>query len=388
VYIESWGETDKGKLRSDNQDTIYFARPGELGVTQEQIETHGHLLAVADGVAGDIGGKEASQSVINRLVVAYYGLPLADPGQNLRQAIQIANQQARQDVVYREAATTLVAAVIFGNQLYIANVGDSRLYWLRDDQIRQLTEDHVQDGKLARYLVSLPGAQPDMAWLPELRPGDRVLLCSDGLYDPVSNPDEIRRLAQRGSVKTATRRLIKRANYLGGPDNVSVVMAGLSTRPAGGGWMPQVMAGLSMILVAGFIIGSLWMIAADRQGSQIPTLKPTAMVEIETPTTSFASPDISATNAPLNPTVAASAVPGVGGATATLQPSRTVTLTPTNTRVPPTHTHTPTPTNTITLTPTATPSSPPTTPTLTETPTQTPDPFPTDIPAATPTDKP
>lgn len=355
MYVDRWGQTDPGKQRLDNQDSIYFAQAGKQGTTQAQINAHGVLLAVADGVGGGPGGQEASQAIIRHLVAAYYNTPKVDPVSNLRQAIQLADRLARQEATYREAATTLVAAIIWRNQLVVANIGDSRAYWIRGEQIHQLTEDHVQDGKLARYLVSYPNVQPDLAQLPDLEPGDRILLCSDGLYDPVPEADQIRALAARGGAKQAAKRLVKTANQYGGPDNVSVVMARLTKQPPMAVWQIGVIAGLILLL---FVVGGIF-VSIMRAEPIPPSLTETpALATTETPT-----PDDKMTFTSTTTSTDASLGPQT---TVTLYPSPTSTLTPSITPVAPTptNTFTPVPTSMPTLTPmpptsTAIPDSPP-----------------------------
>jgi PPM family protein phosphatase len=360
LYVDRWGETDAGRQRPDNQDTIYFAQAGKQGITQAQIDAHGVLLAVADGVGGELGGQEASQTIIRHFVAAYYNAPTVDPVNNLRQAIQQADRLARQEVTQREAATTLVAVVIWQNRLFVANIGDSRAYWIRGQQIHQLTEDHVQDGKLARYLVSYPNVQADMVQLPDLAVGDRVLLCSDGLYDPVPEAQAIRALAARGGAKGAAKRLVKTANRYGGPDNVSVVMAHIAKRPPVVMWEIGLIVALLLLIV--ILVGLITNTFLPGSGnSNTPSLLPTtavpAVLDIETPT-------LTVTPILTMATETTEVLPGQP--TSTLQPTRTPTATPSDTPTP-THTSTPLPTfaplPTSTLTVVATETAvPPTTP--------------------------
>lgn len=365
MYVDRWGETDAGRQRPDNQDTIYFAQAGKQGITQAQIDAHGVLLAVADGVGGELGGHEASQTIIRHFVAAYYTAPTVDPANNLRQAIQQADRLARQEVTQREAATTLVTAVVWQNQLFVANIGDSRAYWIRGQQIHQLTEDHVQDGKLARYLVSYPNVQADIVQLPDLAVGDRVLLCSDGLYDPVPEASAIRALAVQGGAKSATKRLVKTANRYGGPDNVSVVMAHVAKRPPVVMWQIGLIVALLLLVV--ILVGLIANTFLPGSGNSdtplpLPTTAVPAILNMETPTLAVA---------PI-PSVAAEVTELPSGQpTSTLQPTRTPTETPSHTPTS-THTSTPpptsTPTATIAVTVTETAVSPTTPPQSTATP--------------------
>ena len=170
-------------------------------------------------------------------------------GEDLRAAIVHANAslyQYMQSTDTPDAGCTLSAAIIHNNILYVANVGDSRVYLIRNRQLYQLTRDHtltqqkIDQGLiepemanadasrsvLTRSLGALPTVQVDLFSPMSLEPGDQVLLCSDGLFDMVIN-EEIARLAQRGTPKKAVQRLIKIANRQGGLDNISVIIARL-----------------------------------------------------------------------------------------------------------------------------------------------------------------
>lgn len=223
--IEVWGATDVGKSRHENQDSIYVATPelAQVGVTQ--LRRNGVLLAVADGVGGQIGGREASQFVVESLADGFYGILAHDVETHLLQAIWRANEQAQQQVTSKHAASTLVAAVIQDDYLQIANVGDSRAYFVREGSIQQLTQDHAIDGRLMRYMVAHQAADPELSPKIPLEVGDKVLLCSDGLYKAVDDVREIGRIVTEQTPQSATETLIDLANENGGPDNISVVIA-------------------------------------------------------------------------------------------------------------------------------------------------------------------
>ena len=143
VGVEIWGESHQGQLWPENQDTIFF--PGQPGVwvTAEHVGKRGYLFAVSDGVGGAEGGGEASNLVIQGLVEAYYraaGGATFNPSLHLRSAVEKANARAHQGRTHRQSGATLVAAVIWQNQLHVANVGDSRAYLVREGQV--LAADH------------------------------------------------------------------------------------------------------------------------------------------------------------------------------------------------------------------------------------------------------
>lgn len=258
-----WGGTDVGREREGNEDSIFPQSDGHgLKYTpkEDTLTRKGYLLVVADGIGGAQAGSEASQWAIRRAVENYYELPGINLGEDLRTAIAHANaslHQYMQSTNTPDAGCTMSASIIHNNLLYVANVGDSRVYLIRNGQIYQLTRDHtltqqkidqgiidpaIADSDasrsvLTRSLGALPNVQVDLFSPTPLEPGDQVLLCSDGLYDMVEN-EEIARLAQGATPKKAVQRLIKTANRRGGLDNVSVIIARMagksitSTAPA------------------------------------------------------------------------------------------------------------------------------------------------------------
>ncbi|MBE2201259.1 MAG: protein phosphatase 2C domain-containing protein [Anaerolinea sp.] len=380
MFIHLAGKTDKGMQRLDNQDAIFVAQAGVGGLTQTAIDQHGYLLAVADGVGGDAGGREASQAIITYLAQVYYSSPAPNPLENLRQAITQANQRAAVDVrmKFQDAATTLVTAVILNNQLFVANIGDSRAYLLRGGQLRQLTADHRQDGKLARYLVATSHIQPDFFLPVPLQAGDRVLLCSDGLYEAIVDAGEVARLAGKGGVKTAVNRLVKTANEYGGPDNISVVMAEAATKHAAalsaaalpGGlaaWQLGLLGVLGVAALTLLIFLGIQLFGGSGDEAtpmpDVPTLAVTVTLPAVADTPAPPTPDNNnSADAPVTePTPEPTDTTAPGQPTSTPAPTRTPSPTRTNTPIPPpptaTHTHTPTPTQTP-VTPTNTPVTP------------------------------
>lgn len=223
--VEVWGQTDIGKSRSENQDSIFFASKRFADLGSRQLVDNGYLLAVADGVGGQVGGREASQYVVTALSDAYYALLSSNVSRHLRDSIQRANEQAQQLVSHKHSASTLVACVIDGDELHIANVGDSRAYLIRDGVIQQLTKDHELNGRLMRYMVALDDPDPELMPVVKLKPEDKILLCSDGLYRAVTDIRQIATIAADNHPEDAVSMLVEEANKNGGPDNISVVIA-------------------------------------------------------------------------------------------------------------------------------------------------------------------
>lgn len=357
--VNVWGDSHQGRVRPENEDVVLFVGP--------LADHKGYLLAVADGVSGQQGGKLASQTLIHELRPAYEATKGPDVAENLRAAIQTANFRAAQQCQGSGGASTLVAAVIAEGYLYLANVGDSRAYLIRNGQAFQLSRDHAAaGGVITRALVADFNAQPDIYPPYPLQAGDRLLLCSDGLHDLAPDPAVLARLAGRGAVQPAVINLINWANQQGGPDNIAAVVAHFRPAPAGWPWVA-----LALILCL-LLAGGLW---AANQIGDTPT-------ETPAPTSTIAVPAASPT--PLPPSPSATAEPPTIPPTATPTPSSTPispfdlstpTVAPTSsptaplTPARPSPIPTSTPNNLATLVatfisspPSATPVPPPTTP--------------------------
>jgi serine/threonine protein phosphatase PrpC len=224
--------SDTGLVRENNQDTAYAGS---------------RLLAVADGFGS--GGAPASAAAIDVLKrLETDGIPAADLLNVLEDAIEQANQVvhgiAESDPSAQEVGTTLTAMLWTGSQLALVHIGDSRAHLLRDGELFQITHDHtlvqsmVDEGRISpeeaashpqrslllRALAGGTGIAADMR-LHDAQPGDRYLLCSDGLSAVVPT-EEIRQVVTTaGDPEQAVRELVATANRSGGPDNVSCVVA-------------------------------------------------------------------------------------------------------------------------------------------------------------------
>jgi len=254
----------RGRRRANNEDWLGRFQPED----PERLADKGSLFLVADGMGGHQSGELASRLAVDQVIRHYVDAPGADVGRALRRAIGVANatlySQSRRGSeagVGRDWGTTMVAAVVRGADLWIANVGDSRAYLLRGDRLRQLTEDHVLGPDsgvglhvITRALGRKPDVEVDIFPPLRLRTGDRILLCSDGLTSPL--PDErIQALAGRYPPQEAAEALVRAANERGGPDNVSVVLVevtegGSATPLSTRGYLQEVWDSLSRVLPA------------------------------------------------------------------------------------------------------------------------------------------
>ena len=224
-------QSDIGLHRQDNEDAVYGGP---------------RLLAVADGMGGHTAGEVASAAVIEALRALDIEVPAGELLDALDHAVRRANSalndMVKADPSRRGMGTTLTALLWSGSQLGLVHIGDSRAYLVRDGEMFQITQDHtlvqslLDDGKItAEEVASHPqrhaaaGAErgdfePDLQ-LREARPGDRYLLCSDGLHQVVAADTLVRVLLTVSDPDQAVADLIALAIDGGGPDNVSCIVA-------------------------------------------------------------------------------------------------------------------------------------------------------------------
>jgi protein phosphatase len=247
--------------RDENQDVAAALAIG-AGSTSNADD---FLLVVADGMGGHPAGDVASQIAMNTLIEAFPTVPDGDLGLALKQAYRRANEAVFQagDAEPTQAGmgTTMTSALIHGKYATIANVGDSRAYLLRGDGLTQVTRDHtvvsdeVAQGRISaeaarsdprrNRLTHAIGTQPKLdSKLPSifeltLLPGDRLLLCSDGLYDVLDDVD-IRRTLLGQDAGEAAQHLVEMAKQRGTHDNATaVVAAAIPTRVPAAAVLPS-----------------------------------------------------------------------------------------------------------------------------------------------------
>lgn len=236
--MKSSGKTDTGNKRNSNQDSIFFS--------DQPIGSLPNLYIVADGMGGHRAGDKASKMAIDITVDFVKKSTLENPIAVLKRAMIFANNEiykaANQDPDLSGMGTTMVAAVAQEGKLYVANVGDSRLYVV-NSEIRQITMDHslveelIRNGELERkkgrnhpeknIITKAMGSKdeviPDFFEI-DINSEDKYLLCSDGLSNMVED-DEIRDIVvDNYSLDGIAQALVDRANYYGGSDNISVVI--------------------------------------------------------------------------------------------------------------------------------------------------------------------
>jgi PPM family protein phosphatase len=269
THVEIGGVSHVGRVRATNQDHFLVARfdrqmstlltnlPAGLIPDRYADAAYGYL--VADGMGGQAGGEVASQTAISALVDLVVKTPdwimridedssrelLTRLDQRIQQVEQALVDMARTDATLSGMGTTMTLTVSLGADLFIAHVGDSRAYLLRQGRLHRLTRDHT----VAQALLDIGAISPESAASHPMRhilthvigtngekaqsalsrlrliDGDEVLLCSDGLTDMVKDEAIAEALQKRGPVADACNALINMALDAGGRDNVTVVLA-------------------------------------------------------------------------------------------------------------------------------------------------------------------
>ena len=236
--LRSYAITDIGRKRQLNQDFIYLS--------ETPIGNLPNVFIVADGMgghnAGDYASRYAVETVVDEIGSSFERNPAKILGGAIEKANTLIRQRAQENEAYSGMGTTMVAATLIGRYLEVANVGDSRLYVIRD-QMEQITQDHSLVEEMVRMggidkesarnhpdkniITRAIGARDDIEtdfFNLELQPGDMVLLCSDGLTNMMEDRAIYRILKGDGSLKDRVEKLVETANRNGGKDNISVIV--------------------------------------------------------------------------------------------------------------------------------------------------------------------
>lgn len=230
-------KTDVGRKRNINQDCVYSCAV--------PIGSLPNLFIVADGMGGHKAGDYASAYAVNAIEREVDADENTEPGKIIMSAIECANAEIFEKAKEEDFAgmgTTVVVSTIIDSTLYVANVGDSRLYLIRDD-IKQITKDHslveemVRAGEIKRddarfhpdknIITRAVGAEPNVLvdfFDESLEEGDVILMCSDGLSNMIGDDDIFNIIKKQKNVKDMADELVKVANHNGGKDNIGVVV--------------------------------------------------------------------------------------------------------------------------------------------------------------------
>lgn len=238
MLVSSFGLTDRGQVRPANEDALF-------------LEDAHQFYAVADGLGGLPGGAETSQRIVDLLAQTMSRVDQAAERVDLAELIiginTIVAREGLDAHPFTGTGSTLTVAQILGDQLLIGHVGDSAAYLLRDAKMEKLTIDHT----MAQELIDLEGESARESMPPEyphtltrcigqgdefrvdqtrvaLRPGDRLLLCTDGLNKVLTETQIRVQLTATAEPKVACQTLIQLANEHEGPDNITVIVVDFS----------------------------------------------------------------------------------------------------------------------------------------------------------------
>jgi protein phosphatase len=273
LYVTA--QTHPGMTGKNNEDNFAVS----AHVISAMNPTPSVFAIVSDGIGGHKAGEVASELAVNLISADVEkregGHPLAVFENSFYRASEAIVQQAEQDSSYTGMGATAACAWVIGQQLYIAYAGDSRIYLIREQQIKQLSRDHtwVQEALdkkildptagiknhpnlhvIRRYLGSEEPPEPDLRLFLKpgdndkharanqgmtLAPGDIILLCSDGLTDLVHD-DELLNATLGRTLQQSAQALIEMACERGGHDNITVVMLGMpwDLKKYNPGWLP------------------------------------------------------------------------------------------------------------------------------------------------------
>jgi serine/threonine protein phosphatase PrpC len=257
VKVSVYGISDVGVVRTNNEDTFLVAEMTTgasglvAGVIAHQVQERGTLLVVSDGMGGAEAGEVASRIVVDHTRAELAAAPLDHSAEDvLRAAIEKVNlaiwSDAQANAQHKGMGATLAGAWIRGSDAFIAGVGDSRVYLLRSGKMRQITRDQsmveslVEVGMIDRkeaeqhpqrnVILQAMGARPEVVVAIErleLRRGDFLLLCSDGLSGKMT-ADEMRDcILTTAALPEACHRMVHIAKARGGEDNITVIVAEL-----------------------------------------------------------------------------------------------------------------------------------------------------------------
>jgi len=249
LYFHYAGLTHTGQLRAHNEDA--FKLP--VNIDPDALQRKGYFYVLADGMGGHHKGEVASAVTIETTNVQYYALVDSldgvNPEETIIQVMAKAIEEANNRVMdaTEGGGTTIVAATLYGDQLVVMNIGDSRAYLLRDGSLEMISRDHSlvyrlrEMGKITEeealnhprqnVLYQALGQGTDLeihVYTDKLQLDDVVILCSDGLWGPVGEPAMFEVLTATPSPLRAAKTLIDMANAAGGPDNITTIIVRVS----------------------------------------------------------------------------------------------------------------------------------------------------------------
>lgn len=237
--MKASARTDIGNKRSMNQDSLYCS--------DNPVGSFRNLYIVADGMGGHKAGDHASKLCVETMVSTIENSIHKTPVTIFEEAVSAANDivynKSKENIEFEGMGTTMVACTLQGDTLYVANIGDSRLY-LIDDSIKQITSDHslveemVKKGNITESearihprkniitrALGIDGKVRADYFEIKVKESDMILMCSDGLSNMIEDDDMEYIIRHSSTIDMAVENLIAKANENGGNDNITVILA-------------------------------------------------------------------------------------------------------------------------------------------------------------------
>src|ERR1035437_5010030 len=238
IEINSYSFTHVGKVRKENEDSLRFCIPDD-----EFTPSVGHLYGIADGMGGYALGNMASSLALEIFFATFYDSDGANQFQKIKTGIQNANlsvYQTAQKLSVGRMGTTITVANIYGKNLYIGHVGDTRAYLIRNNKATCLTNDHTRVGELVRMKLLSPDkvrthnqrsvlekclgfnlfVQPDVFKVP-VQNNDVIILCSDGVWSVIEDEEFAKMTAANTNPENLSREIVELAFERDHDDNLS-----------------------------------------------------------------------------------------------------------------------------------------------------------------------
>ena len=232
--MKAVGNSVIGMRRTNNEDAIY-------------INEQKNLYLVADGMGGCNAGEVASSTAISAFVKAMENAENGEILDKMMSAVAQCNkevyQKSRENIEFLDMGTTLVAVTVENEKMFIVHVGDSRVYLFRENNLQQITTDHsyvmelVKIGSITReeaevhpkrnIITRAIGIREDVeadTIIEDMKQGDKILLCTDGLSNMVSKGEMTKILIEQCSTEEKVKKLVVLANEKGGLDNISLIL--------------------------------------------------------------------------------------------------------------------------------------------------------------------
>ncbi len=222
MFVEGVGKSHTGP-REKNEDAFGLFIPKSA----KEMERLGVVAVVADGVGGNPGGDIASKLAVET-VIKYFVARASNPKEALLESFleahRVIKHKAEEDPNFQGMATTCTAVAVKNSKLYIAHVGDSRAYLFRNDDLVRITQDHaLPNSAVLTNALGIKGKPYIELHELDLQAGDTFLVCTDGLYKPLSHEEMERHLKNQKELKLLVDNLTQLALDKGSRDNVTLV---------------------------------------------------------------------------------------------------------------------------------------------------------------------